>query len=337
MSRHSFPRAAAFAVSFLLFFLTTLPAQPATMVPIKGNVRLANGTPVCAMVLANGQYMFSCDGTGAFSLNVPLDANAQITLFVFADGFSPYRVTAGPRGLPSVVRTVTAAPGSPFISTTRELACAANNWVRITGEVESFGGAPLCAMALANGQHMFSCGANQGRYDLTVPADENGHITLFAFADGFQPYSETLIAPDCSDAVGDCPDVSGSWFAQEDLTLTCTYLGDTFTDTESDSGTVYINQHGCSVSYLPVHAEDYPGGEELTRYGVVNGNQMSVQGPFLYVLDPTADIRFSQNLAAAICTVNANQMSCKGSGVGNGTADGVPFNCSGTSTGTFSR
>ena len=30
-----------------------------------------------------------------------------------------------------------------------------------------------------------------------MPADPNGHITLFAFADGFQPYSETFIAPEC--------------------------------------------------------------------------------------------------------------------------------------------
>ena len=188
---------AGVAVAIGMLFLSPLSTQAATWLPIKGNVRLANGTPVCAMVLANGQYMFSCDGTGAFNLNVPLDGQGQITLFAFADGFAPYRITAAPAGLPSLVRTVTAAPGSPLISTTRELACAANNWVRITGEVESFGGAPLCAMVLANGQHMFSCGGSQGRYDLTVPADESGHITLFAFADGFQPYSETFIAPEC--------------------------------------------------------------------------------------------------------------------------------------------
>ena len=191
---------AGLGIGVVALALSPWGAQAETWVPIKGNVRLANGTPVCAMVLANGQYMFSCDGTGAFNLNVPLDGQGQITLFAFADGFAPYRITAAPAGLPALVRSVTAAPGSPLISTTRELACAANNWVRITGEVESFGGAPLCAMVLANGQHMFSCGASQGRYDLTVPADENGHITLFAFADGFQPYSETFIAPECSPA-----------------------------------------------------------------------------------------------------------------------------------------
>ena len=46
-------------------------------------------TPVCAMVLANGQYMFSCDGAGNYALNVPLDHNGQVKLQVYADGFAP--------------------------------------------------------------------------------------------------------------------------------------------------------------------------------------------------------------------------------------------------------
>jgi len=120
-----------------------------------------------------------------------------VTLFAFADGFAPFRVTAGPARLPAVVRTRTADPDSPVIAMTRDMECAANNWVRISGEIESEGAEPLCAMVLANGQHMFSCGASQGRYDLTVPADENGNVTVFGFADGFQPYSETFVAPEC--------------------------------------------------------------------------------------------------------------------------------------------
>jgi hypothetical protein len=52
-------------------------------------------------------------------------------------------------------------------------------------------------MVLANGQHMFPCGDSQGRYDLTVPADGNGTATVFGFADGFQPYSDTFVAPLC--------------------------------------------------------------------------------------------------------------------------------------------
>ncbi len=44
---------------------------------------------VCSMVLANGQYTFTCDGTGNYSLNVPLDANGQYKLAVYAQGFAP--------------------------------------------------------------------------------------------------------------------------------------------------------------------------------------------------------------------------------------------------------
>ena len=93
-------RQAFLAVSVLL---APLSANGQTWVPAYGNVQLADGTPLCAMVLANGQYMFSCDGTGAFDLDVPLDENGQITLFSFADGFAPFRTTLGPSSFPSTV------------------------------------------------------------------------------------------------------------------------------------------------------------------------------------------------------------------------------------------
>ena len=41
------------------------------------------------MVLANGQYTFSCDGTGRYALKIPLDTNGQFKLQVYADGFAP--------------------------------------------------------------------------------------------------------------------------------------------------------------------------------------------------------------------------------------------------------
>jgi hypothetical protein len=98
----------------------------------------------------------------------------------------------------NIVPTTPICSTVPLIAMTRGMACAANTWVRISGEIESFGGDPLCALVLANGQYMFSCGASQGRYDLTVPVDAYGNITLFGFADGFQPYRETFVAPNCA-------------------------------------------------------------------------------------------------------------------------------------------
>ena len=41
------------------------------------------------MVLANGQYKFSCDGSGNYSINIHLDDNGQFKLQVYADGFAP--------------------------------------------------------------------------------------------------------------------------------------------------------------------------------------------------------------------------------------------------------
>lgn len=166
---------------------------------IQGHIALANGTPICAMVLANGQYMFSCDGTGAYDLSVPLDANGQITLFAFADGFAPFRITLGPEGFPRTVEMLGVAPNSPLIAMAYTVGCASTpNWVHVTGTIESYSSQPLCAMVLANGQQMFSCYASLGWYDITVPVDQNGQVTLFGFADGFQPYREIFVAPNCA-------------------------------------------------------------------------------------------------------------------------------------------
>lgn len=66
-----------------------LPA-PGTWVTITGRVLYeGRNTPVCAMVLASGQHMFSCDGTGSYSLNIPLNGSSQYKLQVYADGFLP--------------------------------------------------------------------------------------------------------------------------------------------------------------------------------------------------------------------------------------------------------
>jgi hypothetical protein len=67
------------------------------------------------------------------------------------------------------------------------------NWVRVWGTV-TYGPKDLCAMVLANGQHMFSCGADLGTFDLEVPLDGNAEITLYVFCSGMAPY-KNLFAP----------------------------------------------------------------------------------------------------------------------------------------------
>lgn len=189
-------QAAVIGIALLVSPCGTVQAD--TWAPIQGNVRLANGTPICAMVLANGQYMFSCDGTGAYNLTVPLDTNGQITLFAFADGFAPFSITLAPTTFPFDVQMHTAAPNSSLIRTTRDIACASTpGWVHITGTIDSNASQPLCAMVLANGQQMFTCEESQGRYDFTVPLDQNNQVTVFGFADGFQPYRDTFGTSEC--------------------------------------------------------------------------------------------------------------------------------------------
>ena len=67
-----------------------VPGSAGKRINITGKVLLQDTqTPICAMVLANGQHMFSCDGSGSYALNIPLDSNGQYKLQVYADGFAP--------------------------------------------------------------------------------------------------------------------------------------------------------------------------------------------------------------------------------------------------------
>jgi len=68
-----------------------VPSSRLGWVIVSGNVSY-NGTPLCAMILINGQSIFSCDqNLGLYSLEVPLDSNGNITLQAFVSGFQPFR------------------------------------------------------------------------------------------------------------------------------------------------------------------------------------------------------------------------------------------------------
>ena len=150
-----------------------------------------NSTALCAMVLANGQYMFTCgDDLGLYDLIVPLDENGQITLYGFCSGFSPFKAILTPAQAQNYdIYMTRAAAGSREIEIDMETEPGITNldYVRVSGTV-LYDGTPLCTMILANGQNMFSCGANLGTFDLEVPLDENGEITFYAFCSGFAPY-----------------------------------------------------------------------------------------------------------------------------------------------------
>ncbi|PID40569.1 MAG: hypothetical protein CR984_02525 [Proteobacteria bacterium] len=164
---------------------------------ISGSVSF-NGSPVCAMVLANGQYMFSCEqgaNFGKYELTVPLDRNEEITIQAFVSGKAPFKAVTDTSDLDVDIAIQTASEDakSPSVTTVTDTnASTEPGWKRITGTVE-YNGSPVCAMVLANGQYMFSCKANEGVYDLAVPLNKNGEATLYVFAAGFQPYKRVFV------------------------------------------------------------------------------------------------------------------------------------------------
>ncbi len=179
--------------------LDSLGLPPLTQINLSGKVLLANTSiPICAMVLANGQSQFSCDGAGNFNLaNVPLDQNHQVTLYTWAEGFNPYKLVFTPLATNeqrNVAMTVSPCggvngPGGSGPGTVTQL--------DISGQVLLNGTTiPVCAMVLANGQSQFSCDG-AGNFHLTaVPVDQSGKVTLYSWAEGFLPYKDVFTPSD---------------------------------------------------------------------------------------------------------------------------------------------
>ncbi len=163
---------------------------------ISGNV-LYDETPLCAMVLANGRYMFSCEENkkGIYEMvEVPLNENGEIVLFCFVDGFVPFKQELTLEQAENFdINMSLASPDYPRMVLNPETESTADpDLFKISGTVASEDGTSLCAMVLANGQHVFSCGEETGKYELEVPLNTNGEIVLFGFADGFQPFRYTF-------------------------------------------------------------------------------------------------------------------------------------------------
>ena len=88
-------RIAALVGLVLFLGMSNAHALEAGWVNVKGTVSY-NGAPLCAMVLINGQYRFSCkagDDFGKYDMDVPLDGNSQITIQVFVAGLAPFLQT----------------------------------------------------------------------------------------------------------------------------------------------------------------------------------------------------------------------------------------------------
>jgi len=176
------------------------------------------------MVLANGQYMFSCEeNQGTYELEIPLDENGEITLFAFVDGLAPFKQILAPwEALDFDIEMELASPGSktPTVTSTVVESIDYPGWIDIAGSV-SLEGTPLCAMVLVNGQYRFSCDPD-GEYQLTVPLDPNGEITLFVFVDGLQPYKEINSFNEDTDAT---LRIINNFYIAQDISLDNRFIG----------------------------------------------------------------------------------------------------------------
>jgi len=164
-------------------------------VSISGQV-LFGSTPLCSMVLANGQHTFSCDGSAHYNMTVPLDTQGLITLQVYTAGFAPYRQVLTPgQATNYTVNMVRDEAGRNFDATYKiGPSTLSGGWTNVSGTID-FNGTPLCAMVLINGQNVFSCGQNLGKYSLDAPLDSSGNVTVQVFAFGFQPFRIKLSDP----------------------------------------------------------------------------------------------------------------------------------------------
>jgi len=152
-------------------------------------VQTADGTGLCSMVLASGQFMFSCNPDGPFSLTgLPRENDGTVKRQVYVDGFFP-NIDVLPDSVSETV-VMTRAGTCPDYNTPYDPGVfpdSAGQRIDISGSVLlQDTQTPICAMVLANGQFMFSCDGS-GAYALNIPLDNNGQFKLQVYADGFAP------------------------------------------------------------------------------------------------------------------------------------------------------
>jgi len=158
-------------------------------VDLSGAVQDQGGTGLCAMVLASGQFTFSCNPNGPFSLtDLPRENDGTVMRQVYVDGFFP-EVNVLQDSVDETV-TMTRAGTCPEYNPPSNrcvFRVSAGKRINISGKVLlQDTGTPICAMVLANGQFTFTCDGS-GQYALNVPLDANGQFKLQVYAQGFAP------------------------------------------------------------------------------------------------------------------------------------------------------
>lgn len=302
-------------------------------VQVDGHV-WSGSTPLCALVLANGQSIFSCGPDGPFELqNVPLDANGQVEVQIFVSGFAPFRQTVMPTGASSLaslpqVNMNRVENGRALQVTEQYVPLLAEGKVRVSGSVSSES-TPVCALILANGEKMFSCQQNLGAYSLDVPLDAAGNVTLMVFASGFEPFRKvTPVDLGSQPNGGECLDLGGSWRVTETVRLTCRLGGESETLEEGGTSTGFMEQEGCDIRIV----EPTTG---IPRTGSIDGNRVTLSGQFIV---PTPEVSVSENsITFEQVVLDVSDFTLIGTGLYTGTLNGSQFRCDGETTSRFVR
>jgi len=296
-----------------------------------------NDTPLCAMVLANGQYMFTCkdgDDFGRYALEVPLDGNGEVSIQVFASGLAPFRDTIEPTkmDIDIAMQAVDTDSESPVVTAVFQTDDSLpDGWVNFKGTV-TLNGAPLCAMVLANGQYMFSCNPI-GEFGLTVPVDQNNEILLYGFSSGLTPYKQRLSAPDPKPvdpdqdkdgytvSQGDCDDdddsihPGASEIANDGIDQDCNG-SDLIQEVDRDGDGFTASQGDCNDNDSSIH----PGAIDIANDGIdqdCNGSDLIVES------DEDGD---GYTVAQGDCNDNDSSIHPGASEIND---DGIDQNCNG--------
>jgi hypothetical protein len=165
-----------------------------TPVDLSGTIQTSDGMDICAMVLASGKFMFSCNPIGDFSLsNLPRENNATVKRQIYADGFFPKIDILTGSSNDTVVMTRSGT--CPKYNTPYDpgfFPNSAGKRINISGKVLlQDSQTSVCAMVLANGKYLFSCDGT-GSYALNIPLDSKGQFKLQVYADGFAPTIQTF-------------------------------------------------------------------------------------------------------------------------------------------------
>lgn len=118
-------------------------------------------------------------------------------------------------------------------------------------------------------------------------------------------------------AFGVCDDISGDWDYSDDGTVRCSGGGETYKDDVSDSGTITIEQDGCTISW--------DAGYDASRNGSIKGRSIKVSGECAVALVDGVD--FTKNTYTAKGTINGDKITLRGKGKASGSYEGIRFSC----------